>query len=99
MSWAQGEFGTVDLGSERLNDRAVLLAERLAAEPGESIPNACRGWAETQAAYRFLSNDKTDWLHTGQPASSACASTGSYSTFRTPPRWTSMAERPGALVH
>ena len=61
MSWAQDEFGTVDLGDERLNGRAVLLAERLAAEPGESIPNACRGWAETQAAYRFLSNDKTDW--------------------------------------
>ena len=61
MSWAQDEFGTVDLGDERLNDRAVLLAERLAAEPGESIPNACRGWAETQAAYRFLSNDKTGW--------------------------------------
>ena len=61
MSWAQDEFGTVDLGDERLNDRAVLLAERLAAEPGESIPNACRGWAEAQAAYRFLSNDKTDW--------------------------------------
>ena len=30
MSWAQDEFGTVDLGDERLNGRAVLLAERLA---------------------------------------------------------------------
>ena len=61
MSWAQDEFGTVDLGDERLNDRAVLLVERLAAKSGESIPNACRGWAETQAVYCFLSNDKADW--------------------------------------
>lgn len=97
MSWAQDEFGTMDLGDERLNERAVLLAERLAAEPGESIPNACRGWAETQAAYRFLSNDKTDWQ--ALLAAHWTASTGSCSTFRTPPSWTSMAERPGALVH
>lgn len=37
------------------------LAERLSSKPTESIPNACSGWAETQAAYRFLSNAKADW--------------------------------------
>ena len=56
MSWAQDEFKTLELGDQRLNARAVLLAERLASKPTESIPNACLGWAETQAAYRFLSS-------------------------------------------
>ena len=30
MSWAQGEFETIELGDARLNQRAVLLAERIA---------------------------------------------------------------------
>lgn len=61
MSWAQNEFKTLELGDQRLNARAVLLAERLTSKPTESIPNACLGWAETQAAYRFLSNPRTNW--------------------------------------
>lgn len=61
MSWAADEFKTLDLGDDRLNARAVLLAERMAGKPTESIPNSCQGWAETQAAYRFLSNERTDW--------------------------------------
>jgi IS4 transposase len=39
----------------------VLLAERLAAQPMASIPAACGGWAETQAAYRLLGNDDIGW--------------------------------------
>lgn len=61
MGWAQAEFRTLDLGDERLNTRAMLLAERLSRKPTESIPNACGGWAETQAAYRFLSNARSHW--------------------------------------
>ena len=61
MGWAQDEFETLDLGDTRLNARAVLLAERLASKPNESIPSVCSNWAETQAAYRFLSNPKADW--------------------------------------
>ena len=67
MSWAQDEFKTLELGDQRLNARAVLLAERLSSKPTESIPNACLGWAETQAAYRFLSNSRTDWQALLQP--------------------------------
>jgi hypothetical protein len=61
MSWAAEEFKKIDLGDVRLNARAVLLAERLSSKPMESIPNACSGWSETQAAYRFLSNEKANW--------------------------------------
>ena len=56
MSWAAQEFETLDLGDARLNKRAVLLAERLAAKPTASIPNACSNWTETIAAYRFLTS-------------------------------------------
>ena len=61
MSWATDEFRTLDLGDQRLNRRTVLLAERLAAQPMASIPAACGGRAETQAAYRLLSNDTVGW--------------------------------------
>jgi hypothetical protein len=36
------------------------LLERLSAQPTQSIPAACRGWAETQAAYRFLHNERVE---------------------------------------
>lgn len=61
MSWAAEEFKDIDLGDRRLDKRAVLLAERLAANPLASIPQACGGWAETQAAYRFFAQDDIEW--------------------------------------
>lgn len=61
MSWAAEEFRDIDLGDKRLDRRAVLLAERLAQKPGASIPEACGGWAETLAAYRFLEREKVEW--------------------------------------
>lgn len=61
MSWATEEFRDIDLGDKRLDRRAVLLAERLSEKPEASIPEACGGWAETLAAYRFLEQDKVDW--------------------------------------
>ena len=61
MSWAAEEFKGIDLGDKRLNKRAFLLADRLAAKPTASIPAACGGWAETQAAYRFLAQEDIEW--------------------------------------
>ncbi len=61
MGWAQAEFETIDLGDKRLDRRLMLLAERLADKPNASIPGACKGWAETQAAYRFLSQEDVAW--------------------------------------
>lgn len=70
MGWAMEEFRGIDLGDQRLDRRAVLLAERLAEKPLASIPGACNGWAETQAAYRFFGQEEMDWRdllapHTG----------------------------------
>ena len=55
------EFKAIDLGDERLNRRALLLAQRLGQKPSASIPNACQSWAETAAAYRFLRNEDVSW--------------------------------------
>lgn len=57
-NWAEEELSTADLGDGRLNRRAGVLLRQLAERPEQSIPGACQGWAETQAAYRFFSNEK-----------------------------------------
>jgi hypothetical protein len=60
QAWIQGETKGADFGDERLNRRYELLLDRLSDKPTLSIPAACRGWAETAAAYRFFDNDATD---------------------------------------
>ena len=49
---------TVRLADERLNSRYCVLLDRLSSKPTLSLPAACNGWAETQAAYRFFDNDR-----------------------------------------
>ena len=61
VSWAAEEMSGADFGDKRLNDRAVVLPERLGDKPNVSIPAACRGWSETLAAYCFLDNGKVSW--------------------------------------
>lgn len=56
--WARQEFQEVDLGDKRLDRRLVEVVGNLAAAPRKSIPAACEGWAETQAAYRLFGNEK-----------------------------------------
>ena len=67
MSWAQDEMSAADLGDIRLNARLALFLERLADSPDSSIPAACRGLAETTAAYRFLDNEKVTFEKVLQP--------------------------------
>jgi hypothetical protein len=57
-SWAAQEMASVNLGDQRLNRRAARLLETLGAKPTVSIPAACKGWAETQAAYRFFAQER-----------------------------------------
>lgn len=61
MSWASEEFADLDLGDQRLNRRAIKLAQAFANQPQASIPSASGGWAETQAAYRFFASERVDW--------------------------------------
>jgi hypothetical protein len=59
--WAEKELAGIDLGDARLNKRSVTLLDRLADKSPASIPHACNGWAETQAAYRFLAQEDIGW--------------------------------------
>lgn len=61
MSWAETEFRDLNLGDERIKKRAIKLLETFAKSPKSSIPQACQGWAETQATYRFYSNESVTW--------------------------------------
>jgi Transposase DNA-binding len=57
-SWIDEELKTLDLGEDLLNQRPKLILDRFAAKPSASIPGACRGWAETNAAYRFFAHPR-----------------------------------------
>jgi hypothetical protein len=67
MGWAEAEFQGIDLGDKRRDRRAIQLVERLAERPTASIPGACTGWVEMQAAYRFLGAEEFDWLDILEP--------------------------------
>lgn len=57
-SWVFDELLDIDLGDVRLNKRCERLLTTLSNQPKKSIPKACKGWAETLAAYRFFDNPK-----------------------------------------
>ncbi len=61
LNWAATEFESLDMGDPRRKRRLISLAEDFSAKPTASIPQACGDWADTQAAYRFFSNDKVQW--------------------------------------
>ena len=56
--WVLNETKTADFGDQRLHRRFEVLLERLGDKPSLSIPAACSGTAETEAAYRFFDNQR-----------------------------------------
>lgn len=66
-SWAKDELATADFGDARLDARAVAVLSAMAARPTLSLPAACGGRAEMQAAYRFFDNDKVTFAKTLAP--------------------------------
>jgi len=59
-AWTEQEFRQLDLGDARLNRRARIPMETMAARPTASVPKAFNGWGETMAAYRFFDNASVD---------------------------------------
>ena len=53
--------GGVELGDARRTRRLIKRVDALSAPPTGSIPLACGGWSETQAAYRLLDNPAVEW--------------------------------------
>jgi hypothetical protein len=58
--WIGREIAACEFADARLGKRFRSLLERIGDGVGESIPMACQDWAETKAAYRFLSNERVD---------------------------------------
>ena len=58
--WVEEETAACCLGDARLNRRLGAMLSALGGRPGKSLPTAFQDWANTKAAYRFLSNDDVD---------------------------------------
>ena len=57
-SWIDREAAGGEFRDVRLDKRFRKLIEQVESSRGPSIPLACQDWANTKAAYRFLSNDR-----------------------------------------
>jgi len=60
-NWASSEFSGIDLGDKRLNDRLVTITSQFASSTESPINQACGGWVDTKAAYRFFQNTNVDY--------------------------------------
>lgn len=58
--WAEREVDEGAFKDARLGRRCAGLLKQIGDAMGESIPYACQDWANTKAAYRFLSNARVD---------------------------------------
>ena len=65
--WVIDEMKTAELNDKRLDDRLRVVLSQLAAHPTASIPAACGGRAEMEAAYRLFDNDKVTFDNILQP--------------------------------
>jgi hypothetical protein len=57
-SWIDQELAGCEFADARLGKRFKRFVEQLSEGIGETIPMACQDWANTKAAYRFLSNER-----------------------------------------
>jgi Transposase DNA-binding len=57
-TWIARELAGSEFQDARLSKRFRKLFEQLSDSMGESIPLVCQDWANTKAAYRFLSNQR-----------------------------------------
>ena len=56
--WVGRETAGCQFGDKRLDKRFTHLVDALWRSVGQPIPYACQDWANTKAAYRFLSNER-----------------------------------------
>jgi len=59
-AWVAGEVAGCRFNDARLDKRLSSLLHQLGGSIGGTIPFACQDWANTKAAYRFLSNEDVD---------------------------------------
>lgn len=54
VTWAERNFGDIDLGDQRRNQRAVTIAAAMASNPDRSIPQMFLNTYDVKAAYNFF---------------------------------------------
>jgi hypothetical protein len=54
QEWAQAEWGSVDLGDQRMTQRLVAYGRACFQRPTANVPQTCGSLASTRAAYRLL---------------------------------------------
>ncbi len=59
-AWVERELGGCEFPDRRLKNRLGKLLGDLGQRIGDTLPMACRDWAATKAAYRFLDNPRVD---------------------------------------
>lgn len=57
-AWFDRELAGCSFADERLSKRLRKLVAQIGGAMGQSIPLVCQDWANTKAAYRFLSNNR-----------------------------------------
>lgn len=67
MEWVEKEVKDVNFGDKRLAQRMEKVLSHLGNKPNCSIPQACGGWSETIAAYRFFDNEKVTLEQVKEP--------------------------------
>lgn len=59
LTWATGQFRTLELGDQRLHTRVVRIVAAMLERPAQSLPQICgAGWAALKACYRLLKNPR-----------------------------------------
>jgi transposase Tn5 family protein/transposase-like protein len=58
QEWILHETATADMNDKRLDRRFRIVLDSMSRKPSLKFPAGCNGRAETEAAYRFLDNDK-----------------------------------------
>lgn len=72
-SWAEEEFGHVNLGDARLTKRAVRMMASVAQFPSGKLTEVFQTSADRQAAYKFVENDAVDAQPIAEAIGLACA--------------------------
>lgn len=60
-AWVSENFDATRIRDKRLALRLRIMATAMANQPGRSIPTLFPRVSAMEAAYNFMSNDKTDW--------------------------------------
>jgi hypothetical protein len=58
QAWVEEELESANFGDRRLDKRFRVVMDDLSEKPSASIPTACGGWTETNAAYRFFGSHR-----------------------------------------